>query len=290
MEHQCTTEKSKEYHTEAKSHILVTFFLSLIFNFIIIFGGIYTNSVAIVSDAIHDLSDTFCLLVSWFLEKYSLKKKNDKYTYGYQRLSVLGAVITSCAVIFASIIVIYESLTRLLTIVTPDAKGMFVFAIIGIVFKGYSVYKVYKGQTYNEKAISYHMFGDVLRWVAILVLSILLMFWNLAILDPIISLLIAIWLIYALGKTLVDSFRVLLQKVPSNYSFDKLKEEISEIDGVEEVVDLHLWSLDGIDQIITAKLRVNTKNCNDLADIRHKVDHISGEFNASESTVEFIFN
>lgn len=289
MEHQCTTEKSKEYHTEAKTHILITFFLSLIFNIIVIFGGIYTNSVAIVSDAIHDLSDTFCLLVSWILEKYSLKKKNNRYTYGYQRLSVLGAIITSCAVIFASILVVYESITRLFSVVTPDAKGMFVFAVFGIIFKGYSVYQVYKGQTYNEKAISYHMFGDVLRWVAILILSVLLMFWNVAILDPIISLLIAIWLIYALGKTLIDSFRVLLQKVPSKYDFDDLKEEISSIDNVEEVVDLHLWSLDGIDQIITAKIKVNTKNCNELAEIRHEINHIAEKVNASESTVEFIF-
>lgn len=290
MEHQCTTEKSKKYHTEAKENISVTFILSLVFNFIVLFGGIYTNSVAIMSDAIHDFSDTFCLLVSWILERFSLKEKNDKYTYGYQRLSVLGAVITSTAVIIASVIVIYESLTRLLSVVTPDAEGMFLFAIIGILFKGYSTYKVYKGQTYNEKAISIHMFGDVLRWVAILILSILLMFWDVAILDPIISLVIAVWLIYALGKTLVSSFRILLQRVPSIYKFNQLKSEILSIDEVEEVVDLHFWSLDGIDQIITAKLRVKTEDFNKLNSIRHEINHIADEFNASESTVEFIFD
>ena len=133
---QCTTEKSKDFHKKASGNISITLILSLLFNIFVIFGGVYTNSIAIVSDAIHDMTDTFCLLISWILEKFSLKEKNDRYTYGYQRLSVLGAVITSCTVIVASVIVVYESLTRLFTVVTPDAKGMFVFALVGILFKG----------------------------------------------------------------------------------------------------------------------------------------------------------
>lgn len=286
---ECTTEKSKNYHKKASGNISFTLILSFLFNLFIIFGGIYTNSIAIVSDAIHDMTDTFCLLVSWVLEKFSIKEKNDKYTYGYQRLSVLGAVITSCAVIVASLIVIYESLTRIFTVVTPDAKGMFLFAVVGVIFKGLSVYKVYKGQTYNEKAISYHMLGDVFRWVAILILSVLLMFWDVAILDPIISLVIAIWLVYQLGKTLMDSIRILLQRVPDVYSFDKLKKEILNIDGVGEILDIHLWSLDGIDQIMSAKLKVETDKTEDLIRIRKDINSVADEFNVSESTIEYIF-
>ncbi|WP_040681807.1 cation diffusion facilitator family transporter [Methanobrevibacter boviskoreani] len=286
---QCTTEKSKDFHKKASGNISITLILSLLFNIFVIFGGVYTNSIAIISDAIHDMTDTFCLLISWILEKFSLKEKNDRYTYGYQRLSVLGAVITSCTVIVASVIVVYESLTRLFTVVTPDAKGMFVFALVGILFKGLSVYKVYKGQTYNEKAISYHMLGDVFRWLAILVLSVLLMFWDVAILDPIISLVIAIWLIYQLGKTLIDSIRILLQRVPDLYNFENLKGEILSIDNVEDILDIHLWSLDGIDQIMSAKLKVTSDNKDDLIKIRKDIDDIADEFNVSESTIEYIF-
>ncbi|WP_295722028.1 cation diffusion facilitator family transporter [uncultured Methanobrevibacter sp.] len=290
MVKECTTEKSQNYHKQASSNISITLLLSFLFNILVIFGGLYTNSIAIVSDAIHDMADTFCLLISWILEKASLKGKNDKYTYGYQRLSILSAIITSVFVIGASLLVVYESLTRIFSVVSPDPEGMFFFAILGIIFKGISVYKVYNGQTYNEKAISFHLLGDVFRWLAILILSIILMFYNIPILDPLISLVIAIWLIYALGKTLIESFRILLQKVPDEYDLRKLKEDILKIDNVSEILDIHLWSLDGIDLILTCKLKVNSNKKEDITKIRDDLSKLSLDYDISEETVEFIFD
>ncbi len=287
---ECTTEKSKDYHKQASSNISITLILSFLFNIVVIIGGLYTNSIAIVSDAIHDMTDTFCLLISWILERASLKGKNDKYTYGYQRLSILSAIITSVFVIIASLLVIYESVTRIFSVVSPNPEGMFFFSIIGIIFKGLSVYKVYNGQTYNEKAISFHLLGDVFRWLAILILSIVLMFWNVPILDPLISLIIAIWLIYTLGKTLLDSLRIMLQKVPEEYDLKKLKENILNIDNVSEILDIHLWSLDGIDLILTAKIKVESSQKEDLLKIREEISKLSDDFDVSEETIEFEFD
>lgn len=284
------SDKSKNYHKKASTNISITLLLSFLFNIIVICGGLYTNSVAILSDSIHEVADTLCIFISWVLEKASLKNPDDKYTYGYQRLSLLSALITSFFVIGASIFVLYESFTRIFYIIKPDAKGMFIFGIIGIIFKGYSFYKVYNGQTYNEKAISFHLLGDLLEWVAILILSIILMFSDLVILDPIISLIIAIWLIYSLGKTSIESIRIFLQKVPDQYNLKEIKEKILKIDNVCEIINIHLWSLDGIALILTCKLKVKTTNKDDLIQIRNDISKISKEYDVIEETVEFIFN
>lgn len=212
------------HHKKAGENLAFVFFMNLAFNIIVIVGGLATNSMAILADCIHDLSDTISIALAWVLEKIAQKDSTYKYSYGYQRFSIFGAVIISVFVIIMAFVILSEAIPRLFSPEGVDAGGMLMVAIVGIIFKSISVYRLHDGETFNEKAILFHQLGDVFEWVAILVLSLVLMFWDGApYLDPFVSIGIAIWLIFNLGRNLYKSVEVLLQKTPDNFDVNDFR-------------------------------------------------------------------
>ena len=274
------------HHKKAGENLAFVFFMNLIFNIVVIIGALATNSMAILADFIHDFSDTISIALAWFLERVAQKDSTDKYSYGYQRFSILGAVIISVFVIIMAFVILSEAIPRLFSPEGVDAGGMLVVAIVGIVFKSISVYKLHRGETFNEKAILFHQLGDVLEWIAILILSIVLIFWDGApYLDPFVSIGIALWLIFNLGRNLYKSVEVLLQKTPDYFDVDEFKEAISNIDGINEIDDFHIWSLDGIDSVMT--LKVNVDFGQNIDEIKKQIYIISKRYHVVDITVEF---
>jgi len=273
------------HHKKAGQNLAFVFFMNLAFNIIVVIGAVSTNSMAILSDFIHDLSDTISIALAWFLERVAQKEVSDKYSYGYQRFSILGAVIISIFVIIMAFVILSEAIPRLFAPEGVDAGGMFIVAIIGIIFKSISVYRLHRGETFNEKAILFHQLGDIFEWIAILVLSFILMFWEGApYLDPFVSIGIAFWLIFNLGRNLIKSIQVLLQKTPDNFDVDEFKRLISEIDGVNAIDDFHIWSLDGIDSVMTLKVDVDFGN--DVEMIKEEIYEISKRYHVVDITIE----
>lgn len=273
------------HHKKAGENLAFVFFMNLAFNIIVIAGGLATNSMAILADCIHDMSDTISIALAWFLEHIAQRDSTDKYSYGYQRFSILGAVIMSVFVIIMAFVILSEAIPRLFHPEGVDAGGMLVAAIVGIVFKSISVYRLHDGETFNEKAILFHQLGDVFEWVAILILSLILMFWDGApYLDPFVSIGIALWLIFNLGRNLYKSVEVLLQKTPDNFDVDEFKTQILVIEGVNAIDDFHIWSLDGIDSVMTLKVDVDFgKN---VEKIKREIYAISNRHHVVDITIE----
>ena len=255
------------HHKKASENLAFVFLINLTFNIIVIIGGLATNSIAILADCIHD------------------KDSSDTYSYGYQRFSILGAVITSTFVIVMAFFILSEAIPRLFTPEGVDAGGMLMIAAVGLIFKSISVYRLHGGETFNEKAIFYHLLGDIFEWIAILILSIILIFWSGALyLDPFVSIGIALWLIFNLGRTLIKSIQVFLQKTPNNFDVDKFKSCILAIEGVVDIDDFHIWSLDGIDSVMTLKLNVDFgKN---VEKIKEEIYDISSKYHVIDITIE----
>ena len=273
------------HHKKAGENLAFVFFMNLIFNIIVIVGGLATNSMAILADCIHDMSDTISIALAWALERVAQKNSTDKYSYGYQRFSILGAVIISVFVIFMAFIILQEAIPRLFAPEGVDAGGMLLVAIVGIIFKSISVHRLHKGETFNEKAILFHQLGDVFEWVAILILSLVLMFWDGApYLDSFVSIGIALWLIFNLGRNLYKSVEVLLQKTPDNFDVDEFKELILAVDGVNDIEDFHVWSLDGIDSVMTLKVGVDFGR--DVSEIKKEIYNISNRYHVVDITIE----
>ena len=273
------------HHKKAGENLAFVFFMNMTFNIIVILGGLATNSMAILADCIHDMSDTISIALAWALEKVAQKDSTDKYSYGYQRFSILGAVIISVFVIFMAFVILSEAIPRLFSPEGVDAGGMLIVAIIGLVFKSISVHRLHKGETFNEKAILFHQLGDVFEWVAILILSLILMFWDGApYLDPFVSIGIALWLIFNLGRNLYKSIEVLLQKTPDNFDVDDFKSQILAIEGVLQIEDFHIWSLDGIDSVMTLKVDVDFDR--DVEGIKKEIYTISNRYHVVDITIE----
>ena len=274
------------HHRKAGQNLAFVFFMNLAFNIIVIIGGLATNSVAILADCIHDMSDTISIAFAWFLERVSQKDSTDKYSYGYQRFSILGAVVISVFVIIMAFVILSEAIPRLFSPEGVDAGGMLLVAIVGIIFKSISVYKLHEGETFNEKAILIHQLGDIFEWVAILILSVVLMFWDGApYLDPFVSIGIALWLIFNLTRNLYKSLEVLLQKTPDHFDVDEFKSSIMSIEGIKEIDDFHVWSLDGIDSVLTLKVEIDDWNSQDK--IKKQIYDISSRYHIVDITIEF---
>ena len=273
------------HHKKAGENLAFVFFINLAFNIVVIAAAIVTNSMAILADFIHDASDTISIALAWFLEHVAQRDSTDKYSYGYQRFSILGAVIISIFVIIMAFVILSEAIPRLFAPEGVDAGGMLAVAIVGIVFKFVSVYRLHKGETYNERAIFFHQLGDIFEWVAILILSLVLMFWEGAqYLDPFVSIGIALWLIFNLGRNLYKSIEVLFQKTPDYFDVDEFRHSIENIEGVNAIDDFHIWSLDGIDSVMTLKVDVDFGK--DVGEIKKEIYAISKKYHVVDITIE----
>ncbi|WP_405604964.1 cation diffusion facilitator family transporter [Polaribacter sp. Asnod1-A03] len=255
----CSHHSHHHHNHNSTENISVAFFLNLFFSIIEFIGGIYTNSLAITSDAIHDLGDSISLGLAWYFQKMSNKKPTKKYTYGFKRFSLLGAIINSIILLIGSIFIIINAIPRIINPEASDAKGMMWFAILGIIVNGAAVLKLRKGSTINERVVSLHMLEDVLGWVAVLITSIVMQFWNLPFLDPLLSLLIAAFILYNVFKNGNESIRIILQGTPKKISIDNIKAKVLTFDEIKDIHDCHLWTMDGQYNILTMHLVVEEK-------------------------------
>ncbi|MBT3560227.1 MAG: cation transporter [Flavobacteriaceae bacterium] len=280
-----------DHHHHSSNNIKVAFFLNFAFTILEIIGGLYVNSIAIISDAIHDLGDTISLGTSWYLEEISHKKSNKKFSFGYKRFSLLGALINSIILIIGSLYVITEAVGRILEPEHTDAKGMIFFAVIGVLVNGYAAWKLSGGKTMNEKVASWHLVEDVLGWVAVLVVAIILNFKDIHYLDPALSLLITIYILWNVIIRLKQTLFIFLQGVPEELDINEIESKILNIDFVNSIHHMHIWSLEGEHNVFTAHIKIDdNSNLNNFKKVKFDVKDILKEYKFEHYTVEVEFN
>ncbi len=236
---------------KTQKNILFAFILNLSFSIFEIIGGFFTGSVAIVSDAVHDLGDATSIGISYFLEKKSKKQPDNTYTYGYARFSVMGSVITTLILLFGSVMVIYNAILRIINPVPINYNGMIVFAVVGALINFLAAYFTKDGDSLNQKAVNLHMLEDVLGWLVVLVGAIIMRFTDISIIDPIMSMGVAIFIFINAIKNLKEVLDLFLEKIPNDISIEEIRNHIKEIDGVIDVHHIHIWSIDGFHNYAT---------------------------------------
>ena len=243
-------------------NILIAFILNISFSIFELIGGVFTRSIAIISDAIHDFGDSISIGVSYFLEKKSKNKADSKYTYGYARYSVLGALITNMVLVAGSSLVIYNAIMRILNPVDINYNGMIVFAIIGTIINFIAAYVTREGDSLNQKAVNLHMLEDVLGWVIVLIGAIIMKFTNLSIIDPIMSIGVALFIVMSASKNFETIISLFLEKTPNDIDLEEIKKHILELNGVIGIHHVHVWSIDGFTNFATMHVVTNSKNKN----------------------------
>jgi cobalt-zinc-cadmium efflux system protein len=267
----------------ATKNITVAFLLNLFFVVVEVIGGIYTNSIAILSDALHDFGDCLSLAVAWAFQKKSTQKRDKKFSYGYKRFSLLGSVFLSGVLFVSSLFVLIEASKRIFSSEEVNAHGMLWIALFGIAINGLAALKLKKGSSLNERAVFLHIMEDVLGWIAVLVASVVMMFTNMPVLDPILSIAISIWVLYNVFRNLRETFGIMLQATPQNVDMDELEKEIKNIEGVVSIHDLHLWTMDGESHIMTLHVVADTV---DKEVLKHKIVETSEPFHIEHVTIE----
>ena len=208
---------------KAEKKILIAFLLNLFFSVIEFIGGIFTNSIAIISDSMHDIGDTISIGISYLLELKSCKNPDDKYTYGYVRYSVLGSIITTFILLLGSILVIYNSVLRVFNPVNINYNGMILFAILGVIINFLAVYFTKGSVSLNQKSVNLHVLEDVLGWIIVLIGAIIMRFTDIKIIDPILSIAVSLFIFISSLKNLKEITNIFLEKVPNSIDIKKIK-------------------------------------------------------------------
>lgn len=238
--------------------IRFAFFLNIIFAITEIVGGLWTNSLAILSDALHDFGDSLILGLTWVLERDSRREPTQRFSYGYRRFSLLGALINALVLIGGSMFIIFEAIPRLADPSTPNALGMMWFAIAGVLLNGAAALRLRRGTSMNARVVSWHLIEDVLGWMAVLVVSIVMQFWHFPILDPILSLLIASYILYYnVVVNINKTIQLFLQASPESIDAERMEKQLCGIPSVHSVHHLHVWSLDGAHHVVSAHIVVD---------------------------------
>jgi cobalt-zinc-cadmium efflux system protein len=274
------------HHNEA--NIKVAFFLNLGFALAEIIGGLLTNSIAILADALHDFGDSLSLAFSWRMERLSNKKGDQRYSYGYKRFSLLSALISALVLVVGSIFVISESINRLSSPQHSNAQGMFIFALVGISLNGYAALRTSHGKNMNSKVISWHMLEDVFGWAAVLVVSIVLLIKDVPILDPLLSLGVTVLVLFNVIKNLRQTLTLFLQGVPESVNIAAIEEEIKTMAMVSGIHHTHVWSLDGEQHVLTTHVILcDSAKKEQIRAIKSKIKELSERHGLAHTTVEF---
>ncbi|MBE6686788.1 MAG: cation transporter [Ruminococcaceae bacterium] len=266
---------------KSKKRILLAFILNLLFSVFEFFGGIFTGSVAVLSDSLHDLGDAASIGISYFLERKSEKGADKKHTFGYARYSVLGGLITSAVLILGSCAVIYNAVIRIIDPVGIDYNGMIIFALVGVTVNFAAAYFTHGGHSLNQRAVNLHMLEDVLGWAAVLFGAVIMRFTDIKIIDPIMSLAVACFIIFNCIKNMKNMFDIFLEKVPEEVDIEEITEQLLNIEGVSCIKRFHIWTLDG--NIHFASMYIITEN---LEGVKGKVREKLKEHGITNSVIE----
>ena len=274
-------------HQDSEGNLKLAFWLNTIFAFVEIAGGIATNSFAVLSGALHDAGDSVALGVAWYFHRISARKRDDTFSFGYKRFSVLGALVNSLILFSGSCVILVEAIPRIINPQPVHAGGMLILAILGIVVNGFAVLRVRRGETQNEKVISLHLLEDLLGWGSVLLISLFLRYFEIPVLDSILSVLITLFILYRLFGSLRKTFRILLQGTPSQMQAEEIKENLMKLEDVRDIHDLHIWTMDGSYHVATLHLEVASElNLAETEDLKKKVRSELQHLHIEHATLE----
>jgi len=275
-------------HGTAGKRLGLAFGLNVAFTLIELVGAWFTNSTAIAADALHDLGDSLSLALAWGMQSLSGSRPTQTYSYGFKRLSLVGALVNAVVLLAGGLVVLMEAVPRLWDPGQPDARGMLALAVLGVVVNGAAVLRVRQGASLNERVVTWHLMEDVLGWVAVLIVSIVMLFVDLPVLDPLLSVGITVWVGFNAARNLKRTIDVFLQAVPDDVDVDALCEAARAVEGVVDLRHVHVWSQEGEHHVLTGSLVLDCVTLEDAERIREQVADDLQEAGIEHVTLEVV--
>ena len=256
-----------------------------------IIGGVVSNSLALLSDAVHKLGDSFSLVIAWLANRFGKKKADYKKTFGYKRIEILAALLNALLLVGICVFLVIEAYERFLHPEPIRGGLMLVVALIGLVADWICVLILNKNkkENINLKAAYLHLLGDTLSSVAVIVGGITILLWGIEWVDPVITVLVSIYLVYHTWGVLKESVDILMQAAPSDIELERIQQELENIPEVENIHHIHIWRL--TDSKLYFECHVNISENIDLLkmqSIRLQMEHILQEqFGIDHTTMQF---
>lgn len=271
---------------DREKNVLFAASLNILFTIIELIGGLLTNSLALLADSLHDFGDSIALLVAWFAEKKAKKPATSKMTFGYRRLSLFSALFVAVVLITGSLFILSRAIPRLINPEHVNAEGMILIVIIGVTINGLGFLRLKKGMSQNEKILSWHLLEDILGWLVLLIGAIIIRFWDNHIIDPIMTIGFTVFILWGVSKNAKEIFNLLLEGVPGHIDIDKVKESVLSVKGVKKIHDMHVWSLEGETDILTAHIVVEDTYLHEPDKIRQSIKSKLEKHHIEHSTLE----
>jgi len=234
----------------------LAFFINLAFTLVEVVGGWWTGSIAVLTDALHDAGDCLVLGTAWYLQRVAMKGRDAHYSYGYGRYSMLGGWLTSVVLVIGAVVMLAVSVPKLWAPSSPDADGMVLIAVFGLLMNGLAAWKLHGGGTLNERGAYLHLLEDVLGWATVLAGAIIIRFTGWAVIDPLLSIAISIFIGVNALRTLRNGTGILMQEIPAGLDMAAVRGKLLAIPHVTDLHDQHTWTLDGSFVVHTVHLMV----------------------------------
>jgi cobalt-zinc-cadmium efflux system protein len=273
--------------------LVFTIILNLIITIAQFVGGIISGSLALISDAIHNLSDTVSVIMAWLAQVLSRKPSTLKSTFGYKRAEILAAFINSIALIAISVYLIFEAIERLLDPQPVDAKWMFWLGLLGLVANGISVLILEreKNKNLNIKAAYLHLLGDALTSLAVIAGAVLIWFFNIVWVDAVVTIIIGLYLLIHTWKLLKESVTILMQMTPAEIDISKIETRLQQIEGLKNIHHIHVWNL--TDKLLHFECHLNLEEDLQVSQTSGIFEHVRqilhDEFDIEHVTIQFEF-
>lgn len=287
MHHAGHGHSGLEHHASTERNLLLALAINLCFSIIEIVGGLWTNSVAILSDALHDFGDVLALALALGMQRLSRRQKDRTFSYGYRRFSLLAALINGVILLGGSIFILSQAIPRLLHPAPVHAEGMIVLAVLGVLFNGAAALRLRRGRSMNERMAGWHMMEDLLGWAAVLLAALVMHFVDFPLLDPLLAIAFNAFILIGVARLLWGVARIFLQGTPGQLQIEAIEAQIRSAPGVESIHGTHLWSLDGAYNVLTTHVVVAANASMDrVCKVKAHIRETLEEHSISHTTIE----
>lgn len=279
----------REAAHQSTKRLSISLFLTLAFVFIEAAAGIFSNSLALLTDAAHNLTDVIALALSWFAIRITTRPANERKTYGYHRVGILVALINSTTLVLISLGIFYEAWHRFIS--PPEVRSSILIGVglIAVVINIVTAMLVHQGSEsdLNLRSAFVHLMGDVLSTIGAVIAGIIIYFTGANWLDPLVSVLIGVLILYNAWGILRDALDILLEAKPRDIDSTKLIEDVLEVQGVLGVHDLHIWSLTQNLRTMSAHVLTHDLYISEGADIQRQINAIVyHRYNIAHATLQ----
>ncbi len=263
------------HHQVEGKNLFFTILLNLIISIAELIGGILSGSISLISDSIHNFSDVLSLIISYIANKLAKKEATESYTFGYKRSEIIAAFLNSATLIVLAFFILYEAVGRFIHPVVVSSNLVIWLALGSIIVNGLSVLFIKNDakENMNMKSAYLHLFGDMMTSIAVLIGGILMKYFQLYWIDPIFSILIAIYLIYMSWDIFKSSLKIMMQFTPDNIDIQQISKDISKLDGLKNIHHIHIWQINEHDIMFEA--HIDLKNNIKITDFEQILKIIS---------------